>query len=280
MRIGVLILPTGSWPAQRRRWAWIEEHGAAHGWTFDHLVWRRASGQPWFGAVPVLTVAALATNRITLGPLVSSPNFRLPVPFAKELLTVDDMSGGRLIVGVGAGAAGFDAQPVGYQRQASQFERFSNFTAELHKLLGASSGSPLLPGPHDRTRVPLAVAATRPRGLRLAARYADLWVTNGFSAAPGVHAASLSLAEFSTQLALLERACIADGRPLSSLRRLVSLGNPVEHPVAERHDLDGLLDSLAGLGCTDAVLPYPVDDDPAGLVVLERAMARHADSAR
>jgi len=62
--------------------------------TYDHLAWRTLRDAPWFGAVPTLAVAATVTSRIRLGPLVASPNFRHPDSFARELITLDDVSGG------------------------------------------------------------------------------------------------------------------------------------------------------------------------------------------
>src|SRR5207244_4600433 len=106
MRIGVLILPELPWSTAQSLWRRAEELGFDHAWTYDHLAWRSLRDEPWFGAVPTLTAAATATTRIRIGPLVASANFRHPVSFAKELLTLDDISGGRLTVGLGAGGEG------------------------------------------------------------------------------------------------------------------------------------------------------------------------------
>ncbi len=57
-----------------------------------------------FGAVPTLTAAATATERMRLGTMVTSPNFRHPVTLAKDLAAIDDISCGRLIAGIGAAA--------------------------------------------------------------------------------------------------------------------------------------------------------------------------------
>ena len=58
-------------------------------WTYDHLSWRHLRDKPWFAAVPMLAAAAAVAGRIRLGPLVATPNFRHPVPFAKEVITLD-----------------------------------------------------------------------------------------------------------------------------------------------------------------------------------------------
>ena len=109
MRFGVLILPDAAWSSARERWLSAERMGFDHAWTYDHLSWRSLRDGPWFGSVPTLAAAAEATSRIRLGPMVASPNFRHPVTLAKELMTLDDISDGRITAGLGAGGEGFDA---------------------------------------------------------------------------------------------------------------------------------------------------------------------------
>src|ERR1700710_2211504 len=113
MRFGVVILPEYPWREARDIWSRAEAMGFDHAWTYDHLAWRSLRDAPWFGAIPTLTAAAGATEHIRLGPLVASPNFRHPVPFAKELITLDDISDGRLTLGIGSGGEGWDATGLG-----------------------------------------------------------------------------------------------------------------------------------------------------------------------
>ena len=109
MRLGVVILPDQRWEDAREKWQRAETLGFDHVWTYDHVVWDGLPDSPWFGSVPTLAAASAVTERIRLGTLVASPNFRHPVPFARELMTLDDISGGRLTLGVGAGSRGSDA---------------------------------------------------------------------------------------------------------------------------------------------------------------------------
>ena len=113
LRLGVVILPEHRWPIARAIWRRAEALGFDHAWTYDHLAWRSLRDAPWFGAIPTLTAVAAATMRIRLGTLVASINFRHPVPFARELLTLDDVSGGRFTLGIGAGGTGWDATILG-----------------------------------------------------------------------------------------------------------------------------------------------------------------------
>ncbi|WP_086666855.1 LLM class flavin-dependent oxidoreductase [Lentzea kentuckyensis] len=192
MRIGIVILPEHRWWVAEHKWRAVEEMGFHHAWTYDHLGWRTLVDGPWFGAVPTLTAAALVTSRIRLGTFVASPNFRHPVPFARELMTIDDLSDGRLTVGLGAGGAGYDTTVMGSQplMPAERTKRFGEFVELLDSLLVQDrttyAGSYFsavdarsAPGCVQRPRLPFVVAANGPNAMSIAARYGTGWVTTG-----------------------------------------------------------------------------------------------------
>ena len=101
MRFGLTILTDLPWAEAEPRWRAAEEMGFDHAWTYDHLVWGGLPESPWAGAMPTLTAAAMVTSRIRLGTLVAAPNFRHPVAFHREVQALDDISGGRFLLGVG-----------------------------------------------------------------------------------------------------------------------------------------------------------------------------------
>jgi alkanesulfonate monooxygenase SsuD/methylene tetrahydromethanopterin reductase-like flavin-dependent oxidoreductase (luciferase family) len=190
MRISALILPEFPWSTARKVWRHAEELGFDHAWTYDHLAWRSLRDSPWFGAIPTLSAAATATKRIRLGTLVASPNFRHPVPFAKELITLDDISAGRLTLGIGAGSTDWDATMLGQVEvsRRERAERFAEFVELLDRLLReeATSFKGKFYSAHEARnypgctqRIPFAIAASGVRGMRLAATYAESWVTTG-----------------------------------------------------------------------------------------------------
>ncbi len=182
-----------------RRWQRAEELGFDHAWTYDHLGWRDLVDGPWFDAVPTLTAAALSTTRIRLGTMVASPNFRHPVHFAREITALDDVSGGRLTLGLGAGGVtGFDTTVLAHQQLSTseRADRFDEFVELLDLLLTQESttwhGSHYsavdarsAPGCLQRPRSPFVIAANGPRGLALAARLGQGWVTTGKRGAVG-----------------------------------------------------------------------------------------------
>src|SRR5262245_36042309 len=124
--LGVLLLPEHSGGAARAAWRRAESLGFDHGWTLDHLSWRTLRGKPWFDAMTTLAVAAGSTNRMTLGTLVASPNFRHPVLTAAQARALDHASGGRFVLGVGAGAVGPDSTALG-GGELSPVDRFDRF---------------------------------------------------------------------------------------------------------------------------------------------------------
>jgi alkanesulfonate monooxygenase SsuD/methylene tetrahydromethanopterin reductase-like flavin-dependent oxidoreductase (luciferase family) len=262
VQFGVLILPDDRWAVTRERWRAAEQLGFHHAWTYDHLTWRELRERPWFGAIPTLTAAATLTSRIRLGTLVASPNFRHPVPFAKELMSLDDVSNGRITAGLGAGGSGFDASALGQQPWGARerADRFEEFVGLLDRLLRqprtthrgrfySADSARAIPGCVQQPRLPFAIAATGPRGMRLAARLADTWVTvDGRGAGP-------------EQLAQLDQACREAGRVPSSLRRLALLGFR-ERPLDSIEAFRDAAGRYREMGFTDLVVHWPRSTEP------------------
>src|SRR5918911_3646952 len=129
MRVGLVILPLRRWPEQAHQWRRADELGFDPLWTYDHLTWDPLAGMPWGATIPTLVAAASVTTRARLGIWVASPNFRHPVPFARELAALDDVSGGRARLGIGAGGPGHDARVLGGEvlspgERAARLEEF------------------------------------------------------------------------------------------------------------------------------------------------------------
>ena len=275
IRHGITILPELPWRESAPMWRAAEEMGFDHAWTYDHLVWGGLPDASWFAAVPTLAAAAGVTSTIGLGTFVSSPNYRHPYTFARDVLTLDDLSGGRFLCGLGTGGD-LDARILGEDRTLKErVDRFHEFVPLLDRLLredrvdheGAwftSRGARTLPGP-VRHRVPLLIAANGPRSIRLAATLGDGWITYG--------GRGETLDEWFAHVAELvgrfDDAVDAVGR--GPLDRVLSLDS------SPRFSLESveLYAEMAGrareLGFTDVVTHWPRPDGPyAGdLAVLE-----------
>jgi alkanesulfonate monooxygenase SsuD/methylene tetrahydromethanopterin reductase-like flavin-dependent oxidoreductase (luciferase family) len=280
MRLGVVILPELRRAELVRVWQRAEALGFDHAWTYDHLAWRSLRDSPWFAAVPTLAAAALVTERIRIGPLVASPNFRHPVPFARELIALDDLSGGRLTLGVGAGGVGWDATILGQAAWSARerAERFAEFVTLSDLLLRqrettwrgryyAAREARSHPGCVQQPRIPFAVAATGPRGMRLAAHHGASWVTTGDR-----HREGLAPAEgarvVAAQIARLTDACHEAGRDPAGLDRMVLTGVGLRAGLDSPGAFQDTLGAYSEAGVTDLVVHWPRRDgihagDPA-----------------
>jgi alkanesulfonate monooxygenase SsuD/methylene tetrahydromethanopterin reductase-like flavin-dependent oxidoreductase (luciferase family) len=271
MRLSTVILPIYRWSEGRDVWRRAEDLGFHAAYTYDHLSWRNFRDGPWFAALPTLAAAAGVTERIRLGTLVTSPNFREPVTLAKDLMTLDDLSGGRITLGLGAGTTGFDATVLGGEGWSARerADRLRDFTALLDRLLTEpvvthdeghyrAHEARTIPGPVQEPRVPFAIAATGPRGLRLAARYGQAWVTTGDAAVGEDGTPAASRAAVGTQVARLEAACADAGRDPGTIERVLLTGFTPDRPL---DSLDAFVETAAAYreaGITEIVLHWPI----------------------
>ena len=290
MRIGVLMIPTDPWPVARERAVQLEALGFAHLWTYDHLSWQRYRDDAWFGAIPWLTGIAAATSRIRLGTMVTSPNFRHPVTLAKDAVTLDHISGGRLTLGIGAGGIGFDAEVFGQPilTPGRRAARLTDFVDVLDGVLanpdGFSTDNPrypvvdaqMVPGCVQQPRVPLAIAAAGPKTIALAAARGDAWVTEGDPRNPQPTSDTVAEA-MRRQMRTFHRACADVGRDPQSMDRIFLLSNRAERPLADLATFEEFVERYTDLGFTDLVIHDPRphdpfwDDDPA---MIEQIAAR------
>jgi alkanesulfonate monooxygenase SsuD/methylene tetrahydromethanopterin reductase-like flavin-dependent oxidoreductase (luciferase family) len=254
MRFGVVILPQADWPDAARRWRAAEDHGFDHAWTYDHLAWRGLAGERWHATVPTLTAAATVTSRIGLGTFVASPNFRHPVPFAKDIATVDQISGGRVLLGLGSGGTGFDAYVLGQPELTprERFARFAEFTEALDVRYTASAAR-MVGAPSQHPRMPLHLAANGPKALALAARLADGWVTTAGDDDDD-EAWWNSAAELSKRL---DDACAAVGRDPATIDRTLSLDSEARYSLASAAAFEDAVGRATELGFTDVVAHWP-----------------------
>jgi alkanesulfonate monooxygenase SsuD/methylene tetrahydromethanopterin reductase-like flavin-dependent oxidoreductase (luciferase family) len=258
MRVGV-VLPM-SWSdgrCQMPTWRQVRafgQHAEAIGldsvWVCDHLLSGlsddRTEGihEGW----TIMAALAASTLRVELGQLVMCVSFRRPALLAKMATTADAVSGGRLILGLGAGWYDPEYEAFGYPID----HRVGRFAEAIGIIAPLVRGQPVtmagtyyqvrdavLRPPPDRP-IPILVAANGRRMLRLTARYADAWNTAWFGLPDNL---------LNRRLADLDAALAAEGRDPATLRRTV--GMEVRDPDATDpggdlgEAFDGSVDELA-----------------------------------
>lgn len=195
LKVG-LFLPTMSVGLEGRipRWSDLrtavrlaEDVGFDSVWVADELLWLFDDAPPvgnWEGWTLVAAMAA-ETQHVEIGPLVSCVNYRNPALLAKMADTVDEISGGRLVLGLGAGWSEREYRAFGFAWE-QHFARFEEGVAIIHELLrdGVASVEGRYHRLHDALlqprgprggRIPMLIGGSGRRTMRLAARYADVW---------------------------------------------------------------------------------------------------------
>ena len=268
MRLGVIVLPDQRWNDAAHRWRRLDEWGFDSAWTYDHLAWRSLADGPWFATVPTLTAAALVTDRIRLGTFVASPNFRHPVPFAKELMSLDDVSGGRFVLGIGAGGTGFDATVLGADDLSAgqRVDRFAEFVELLDVLLTSPRTSydgswfravdaRMHPGCVQQPRLPFVVAANGPSAMRVAAVHGQAWVTTGVT--PPEDGEERWWSGVANASSRMDAALEAVDRDPADLERYLSLDASGMFALSSTEHLTDAVGRAASLGFAECVVHWP-----------------------
>jgi alkanesulfonate monooxygenase SsuD/methylene tetrahydromethanopterin reductase-like flavin-dependent oxidoreductase (luciferase family) len=277
VRVGLVILPSDRWKDARYQWEWADDVGFCTAWTYDHIRWGGMPDGPWLAAVPVLAAAAAVTTRIRLGTLVATPNFRHPVPLARDAMALDDISGGRLDLGIGPGAEGPDATALGQTPWTAneRMERYGEFLRILREVMDGADGTqttvsgahysasdaPSTPG-SLQTPFPLTVAAGGRRGLELAIRYGQQWVTIG-PGGRGPRTAETILDAVTKQCRQLSDAAAAAGQDIAQLRKVL-LWTPSDPVIDSVDQFDELIAPYVAMGFDQVVLHHPAQTGPYG----------------
>ena len=262
MRVGI-ALPIGERRPERKAASYeqmremavaAEDGGADSIWVADHLFYRfdDARTHGLWEAMTILAALADATKRVELGPLVMCVPFRNPGLIAWIANTIDEVSAGRFVVGLGSGWSEdeFRAFDFQFDRRVSYFAESlevivpllrngeANFEGQFVK--GTAELRP--PGPRaGKGGPPILIAGTKPRMMSLIAKHADRWNSVWYG---------LPTDEFRAERRNLEQACVAIGRDPREIE--VSAGLQVSEESGPANDLEflyGSADQIAdGLG--------------------------------
>lgn len=260
-QFGMQTIQHWTWAETRDRWLWFERLGFESLWFTDHFVRTARPESPYFEAWTLLSALAPMVTRPRLGVLVSSNTFRHPALLAKQAVTLDHISGGRLELGLGAGwfadeheMFGIDFPPTkelvdryeealelidGYLRH----DTFS-YDGEHYQMREA----PNRPPPVQQPRIPLMLGAHQRRMIGIAARFADTWNTRG------------TPDEVRERNERLDEACAAIGRDPASIKRsllYVIAQMPDEHPWASIDAFEDYVGRFGEAGVREFIFQPP-----------------------
>lgn len=198
-----------------------EAEGLDSVWGADHLIFRDEDGTSGIHECwTVLTAIAAATSRVEIGPLVLALPFRNPALTAKMAAELDEISAGRLILGLGCGwhEPEFDAFGYPFDHRVSRFAEGLEILAPLLRgepvtfdgRYHTANGAELIPGPVRVGGPPILIAGKQPRMLDLVVRHAAQWNAAWYGAPDQVN-------DLRTRLQNLRVALDAAGRDPSSL---------------------------------------------------------------
>jgi alkanesulfonate monooxygenase SsuD/methylene tetrahydromethanopterin reductase-like flavin-dependent oxidoreductase (luciferase family) len=219
--VGVLLWSQSTdWPSFERAARRVDELGYAHLWTWDHLLpIFGAQGQPILEGWATLGALAVTTRHVDIGLLVAANTFRNPTIVAKAATTLDHISGGRCVLGLGASWFEPEHEAFGIEFGRDASERLDWLDEAAGLIRGLLDGRTvdhtgpryraralsLSPAPL-RARLPMMIGGVGERKtLRTVARYADLWNAYG------------TTEELRHKADVLRRHCDREGRDAGSI---------------------------------------------------------------
>lgn len=215
-----------TWRDWKRLVRVVEDLGFAGLYLSDHFLLPAPPDRPSLELVTALTYLADHTERVRFGPMVSPLSFRDPVLLARQAAVLDDLSNGRMILGVGAGWMEREHIMFGYDLGdvPTRFARLEEGLEVLTRLLRSNEPvdyagrffrlqQALLPGPRRPDSPPIMIGGTGPkRTLPLVARFADIW-----------NAHVISPPELLERSAILDGMLQAAGRRPEDVRRTLNI---------------------------------------------------------
>jgi alkanesulfonate monooxygenase SsuD/methylene tetrahydromethanopterin reductase-like flavin-dependent oxidoreductase (luciferase family) len=275
LRFQVLCLPNVPWQVLKGRVVRLEELGIEVAALPDHFVDWTNPPSPWFESWTALTGLAAATSSIRLTTCVTQIPFRNPAMFARQALTLDHISAGRLEVGLGTGLVSdpsYGMIGIGDWEPRERVARFGEYVEIVDRLLRDEvtsfkgdyyqvDGAIMNPRPVQSPRPPIMVGALGPVMMRHAARLADTWNSMSF-----LESFDDQVDETRRRAARMDGLCEALGREPETLRRSYTMFDAKARPrggAIESYESVDRFEEMVGrvldLGMDEVGLYYPLD---------------------
>jgi alkanesulfonate monooxygenase SsuD/methylene tetrahydromethanopterin reductase-like flavin-dependent oxidoreductase (luciferase family) len=271
IKFGVAVIQNMPWSELEKIWQNLDSSNFDSVWVADHFVNYADPPQSWFEGWTTLAGMAGCTSRIRIGTLVTSIPFRNPAVLARQALTIDHISNGRLNMGIGAGAPG-NIDPsykmIGIEDWPfkEKTERLKEQVEIIDLLLRNTSASyegqyykledaMMAPGSVQKPRPPITVAAHSKASLKIAAEYADIWNSYGgeFGAPPEV------VVEITRKrIELIDKYCEQFGRdPGTLIHSLLVFGAEANTAFASGEHFTEIVERYTEIGINELIFFYP-----------------------
>lgn len=270
-RFGILTFAGGPFSEIARCWREAEQLGFDSAWVVDTFSYAGVVDyEPW----TLLAALARETSRLRIGTLVTHIAFRHPTLLAAQALTVDHLSGGRVLLGIGTGRPEPGDNPAVGAEEWSGEERAARLADQLAVLDRLLRGDLVdhagpfyradgvrLAAPVQRPRPPLVIAAQAPRTLRLAAQYGDGWNSLGGQPQTGTGLSRHSLAEAAERTRQharrLDEYCREIGRDPREVHRSLLALRAEPNPLSSIEAFDEFVGAYAEAGIDEFIFYWP-----------------------
>jgi alkanesulfonate monooxygenase SsuD/methylene tetrahydromethanopterin reductase-like flavin-dependent oxidoreductase (luciferase family) len=276
MIFGIMSFCVSPYDELAQRFRDAESLGFSSAWVDDDIYTPNYSE---FDSWTLLPALARDTSRIRLGTLVAVPTYRHPSILAAQVMTADHLSGGRIQLGFGAGGppnnyGAFGLDDWSPQERAGHFEEQTeildkllrgelvNYQGRHYQIRNAQLTSPV-----QRPRPPLILAAHGERGLRLTARFADVWNSLGgqpyrIAWDPAKRVSFETAVDNTRRLSeQLDEYCVEIGREPGTLRRSIINYRPVFDPLASLDAFDEYVGRYGEIGVSEIIFYWPPLDN-------------------
>ena len=271
IKFGAVILQDCPFQELSKLWQKFEALGFDSTWIADHFVNYAHPNSPWLDGWTTLAGLANCTSRIRIGTLVTSIPFRHPAVLARQAMTVDHISNGRLEIGIGAGAPGsidpsYTMTGIDDWPTKERTERLKEQVEILDTMLRNQTSSYdgkyyqineaiMAPGPVQKPRPPLVVAAHMKASLKIAAELADTWVSFGADFG-SPHEKVIEKTQ--KRMAFIDKYCEKIGRDPRSLRRsLLIFGDEANYAFTSEDKFTKIVNRYTSIGINELVFFYP-----------------------
>jgi alkanesulfonate monooxygenase SsuD/methylene tetrahydromethanopterin reductase-like flavin-dependent oxidoreductase (luciferase family) len=273
LQFGVITLQHLPWEAEVARWQRMEAVGFDSIWLADHFVNFVQPTAPWYEAWTWLAALATQTKTIRIGTLVTPITWRNPAWLARQAMTVDHISHGRLELGIGAGAPAIldcsyamtgtpdwpPAERVARVREVVEIldsllrEEVTSYQGKYYQLKGSAMNPPTIQQP----RPPITIGALGPRMLKITAQFADRWNSYG-----GDNLTADEMLKLTQERTLrLNDYCLQFNRdPKTLLRSLLVYGAPAEMAYTSVNGFYEVIGTYREAGIQEFILYYPFMD--------------------